>query len=346
MGERPDLAGDHVGSHPWCLLDLEPPKSCGINHSRLSLVGGVVLLGFDCSCPRRGREKGDYMKSTRLTWRVGTLASLVALAVVALGAGAGQSAPSGSAQADGIIVSGTTDAITNLDPAGNYDYPSFAADILIYEHLLDFKNGTRLQPSLATGCSAVSGNLRRWRCNLRRGVEFHDGSAFDSADVKHTFDRVIKINDPSGIASLLGNLRSTQTNGRYAVTFNLKTPQSTWPKILATGAGFIVPSTYPATRLQANNQPQIGTGPYRLTRYTAGQQAVFEAFDDYWGPAARNEGVIVRQFARSSTQKLALERGEIDMAFNSGAMPPAELNSLKRNRNVRVHQGVGVGIRY
>ena len=282
-------------------------------------------------------------RETRL--RLGGLAGLVVLVVAALGAGAGQSAPSGSAQA-GIIVSGTTDAITNLDPAGNYDYPSFAADIMIYEHLLDFKNGARLQPSLATRCFAVSGNLRRWRCNLRRGVEFHDGSAFDSADVKHTFDRVVKINDPSGISSLLGNLRSTQTNGRFAVTFNLKDPQSTWPQILATGAGFIVPSSYPANRLQANDQPQIGTGPYRLTRYTAGQQSVFERFDDYWGPAARNEGVILRQFARSSTQKLALERGEIDMAFNSGAPVPAELNSLKRNRNIRVHQGVGVSIRY
>ena len=153
------------------------------------------------------------MNRRETRWRLGALAGLVVLAVAALGAGAGQSALSGNAQAR-IIVSGTTDAITNLDPAGNYDYPSFAADILIYEHLLDFKNGARLQPSLATRCFAVSGNLRRWRCNLRRGVEFHDGSAFDSADVKHTFDRVVKINDPSGISSLLGNLRSTTTNGR------------------------------------------------------------------------------------------------------------------------------------
>jgi peptide/nickel transport system substrate-binding protein len=285
------------------------------------------------------------MKRRETRWRSGALAGLIVLVVAALGAGAGQSALSGSAQS-GIIVSGTTDAITNIDPAGAYDYPSFMAAINIYEHLLDFKNNARLQPSLATRCFAVNGNLRRWRCNLRRGVEFHDGSAFDSADVKHSFDRVIRINDPSGISSLLGNLASTRTNGRYAVTFNLKSPQSTWPQILATGAGFIVPSSYPANRLQANNQPQIGTGPYRLTRYTAGQQSVFERFDDYWGQPARNEGVILRQFARSSTQKLALERGEIDMAFNSGAMPPAELDALKRNRNIRVHQGVGVSIRY
>ena len=174
------------------------------------------------------------------------LAALMVLLVAALGAGAGNSALGASSQS-GIIVSGTTDAITNLDPAGNYDYPSFMADINIYEHLLDFKTGTRLQPSLATRCFAVRGNLRTWRCNLRRGVEFHDGSAFDSADVKHTFDRVKRINDPSGISSLLGNLKSTRTNGQFAVTFNLASPQATWPLILATGAGFIVPNSYSGT---------------------------------------------------------------------------------------------------
>ena len=99
---------------------------------------------------------------------------------------------------------------------------------LIYQQLMGFPNGAKLQPVLATRCFAVGGN-RTWRCNLRRGVEFHDGSAFDSADVKHSFDRVIKIDDPSGISSLLGNLKSTKTNGRYAVTFNLKSAQSTWP---------------------------------------------------------------------------------------------------------------------
>ena len=88
-----------------------------------------------------------------------------------------------------IIIDGTTDSITNLDPAGNYDYPSFAVGHLIYEHLLDFKNGAKLQPVAGNQCFAV-GNLRTWRCNLRRGVEFHDGSAFDSADVKFSFDRV------------------------------------------------------------------------------------------------------------------------------------------------------------
>jgi peptide/nickel transport system substrate-binding protein len=283
------------------------------------------------------------MKRRARGWRFGVLASGVALAVVVLGAGAGYSALSGSSQ-DAIIIDGTSDSVTNIDPAGEYDYGSFTVDVLIYEGLYGFPNGPRLTPVLATGCKA-SANLKSWRCTLRRNVTFHDGSAFDSGDVKFSFDRVVKINDPSGIASLLGNLKSVQTNGKYAVTFNLKSPQSTWPLILATSAGLIVPQgTYPANKLQANDQPQIGTGYYKLTRYTPGQQAVFEANDDYWGTKAKNDGLIIRYYAKSSTMKLAVQRGEIDMAFQT--FTPTELVSLRKAKGIRVHVGNGAVIRY
>jgi peptide/nickel transport system substrate-binding protein len=270
------------------------------------------------------------------------MATLALLVVIVAGAGIGQTALDRADQS-GVLVSGTTDTVTNIDPAGNYDFGSFSLDINVFEHLYDAKNGAKLVPSLATKC-APRGTAKTWRCNLRRGVTFHDGSAFDSADVKHSFDRVIKINDPSGISSLLSNLKSVSTNGKYAVTFNLKSAQSTWPFILASGAGAIVPSSYPANRLQANNQPQVGTGPYKLVRYTPGQQAVFEANGDYWGPGARNDGLILRYYAKSSTMKLALQRGEIDMAFQT--FTPTELTSLGKAENIRVYQGQGAVIRY
>ena len=127
-------------------------------------------------------------------WRLGVLAGLVALVTAAIGAGAGQSAP---AAASGTIVAGTTDTVTNIDPAGAYDYGSFTLAESIYNNLYQASNGVKVTPSLATKC-APAGTVKTWRCTLRRGVKFSDGSAFDSADVKASFDRVVKINDPSG----------------------------------------------------------------------------------------------------------------------------------------------------
>ena len=273
------------------------------------------------------------------------MASLALLVVVVAGAGVAQSALSGAGQS-GVLVSRTTDSITNIDPAGNYDFGVHARHQL---HRAPVRRQERGQDRAVTRDGLRPGENREdVRCTLRRGVTFHDGSAFDSADVKHSFDRVsnpgvVKEAAANTPSSLLSNLKSVKVNGKYAVTFNLKSPASTWRFILSTGAAGIVPSTYPGNKLQPNNQPQIGTGPYRLTKYTPGQQAVFEPYAD-WGPQAKNDGLIIRYYSKSSTMKLALERGEIDMAFQT--FTPTELTSLKKARNVRVYQGPGAVIRY
>ena len=120
------------------------------------------------------------MKRRPVSWRIGALSSVVALVVVVLGTGAAQSAP--GAPSATTLVDGTTDSITNIDPAGSYDYGTQTLESNVFEHLLDFRHGSKLEPSLATKCFSV-GSLTTWRCTLRRGVEFSDGSAFDSADV-------------------------------------------------------------------------------------------------------------------------------------------------------------------
>ena len=202
-----------------------------------------------------------------------------------------------------------------------------------YEHLLDFRHGPKLEPSLATRCFSV-GSLATWRCNLRRGVQFSDGSAFDSTDVKFSFDRVsnktiVKEAGANSPSSLLGNMKSVKTNGKYAVTFRLKSPQVTWPSILATQAAYIVPSdTYEPNHLRGNSESQIGTGPYVLTKYSPGQQAVFTRNESYWGTPAKTDNLIIRYYSKSSTMKLAIQRGEIDMSYQS--FTPNEITSLQK----------------
>ena len=286
--------------------------------------------------PNTGWRKGNYMKGRRVSLRIGALSSVVALVVIALGAGAGQSAFAGPSAT--TLVDGTTDTVTNIDPAGAYDYGTNTLENNIFEHLLDFRHGPKLEPSLATKCFSV-GSLRTWRCTLRRGVTFSDGSAFDSTDVKFSFDRVtnptiVKEAAANSPSPLLGNLKSVTTNGKYAVTFRLKSPQVTWPSILATQAAFIVPSdTYEPNHLRGNTEAQIGTGPYVLTKYTPGQQAVFKRNNDYWGKPAKTDNLIIRYYAKSSTMKLAIQRGEIDMAFRvhaDGAHVAPEAEGLRR----------------
>src|SRR5438270_903399 len=98
---------------------------------------------------------------------------LAGLALAAVGVTAAQSKPLHSTAS--TIIDGTTDTVTNVDPAGNYDYGSATVDLLVYQHLLDYPEGHRSPtPSLATGCTANSAQTA-WTCTLKKGVKLSNG---------------------------------------------------------------------------------------------------------------------------------------------------------------------------
>ena len=282
-------------------------------------------------------------------WRLGLSLAFVLGAVVTLGAGAGLSAGNAVKQsaAGKTLIDGTTDKVVAIDPAGNYDFGSATVDANIFQHLLEAGPGSLTpHPVLATKCG-FKGNLKTFVCKLRRGVKFHNGKRMTSADVVWSFRRVVKIHDPSGIDTLLENMKSIKPRGKFGVIFRLKRPQATWPEILTTGAGQIVPrGPYSMTKVRSNSSSQIGTGPYKLVKFTQGQQAVFKRWNGYWNRRhkAKTPNLIITYYSSSATMKLALERKTIDMAFQS--FTPTELSALGRERGIIVHKGRAAVIRY
>ena len=244
------------------------------------------------------------------------------------------------------IVDGSTGTVVNVDPANEYDFDSFTVDLQIFQGLYGFPNGASIEPVLATGCNH-SADLKTWTCQLRKDVKFSNGDPMTSADVKYSFDRVLKIKGDQGIYTLLSPLASVTTKGDYTVIFHLNTPFSIWPYILSTNAGYIVDkNTFPANKILANTDTAhlIGTGPYVLSKFTPGQQAVFAPNTNYWGDPPNNGGFIINYYTKSSTMKLDLERGNLDMAFQTFA--PNEISAMQNESSLTVHQGQGVAIRY
>jgi peptide/nickel transport system substrate-binding protein len=94
------------------------------------------------------------MKERLQSWRLGALAALVVLVVGVVGAGVGESAFSGGTSASAsTLVDGTTDSVTNIDPAGTYDYGTFTLDFNVFEHLMQYRNNTKLEPELRRSAS-------------------------------------------------------------------------------------------------------------------------------------------------------------------------------------------------
>jgi peptide/nickel transport system substrate-binding protein len=63
----------------------------------------------------------------------------------------------------------------------------------------------------------------------------------------------------------------------------------------------------------------IGTGPYKLVRWSKDEEIVLEANDQYWRGAPRIKTVVFRPIPDDAVRVAALQNGEVDVAVN---IPP------------------------
>jgi peptide/nickel transport system substrate-binding protein len=165
--------------------------------------------------------------------------------------------------------------------------------------------------------------------------------------VKFSLDRQIKIADPNGPASLLGSLKDVEATDPKTVTMNLKKADGTWPFVLTHNVAAIVPSKiYPADKKQPDDKV-IGSGPYMLEKYTPGQQAVLKVNPEYTGAnKGQTANFIMQYFEQPSALKLAIEQGDVDIAYQT--LSPTDIESLRgeADKGVKVIDGAGTAIRY
>jgi peptide/nickel transport system substrate-binding protein len=247
---------------------------------------------------------------------------------------------------DATLVLGTTDQPNSYDPAGSYDLPSWTVIYNTYSFLMTLPPGeTTPVPDAAKSCG-WSGETT-YKCTLRRDIQFTNGDQLTAADVKFSFNRVIEMDKPSGPSSLLSPIQSISTPDKWTVVFDLKSHTATWPYILATGAGAIVPKgVYPADELQPSDEV-VGSGHYEVAAYKPNVQTVLERNEDYYGDrAARNQRAIVQYFSNSSALKLAVQQGNIDIAYRK--LTPTDVKSLREadDDDLSIVEGQGTAIRY
>src|SRR5689334_20796802 len=109
-------------------------------------------------------------------------AAIATVVLVVVGCGSSKKSTSTGGNSSARIIDGTNE----------YDYDSFTVDLQIFQGLYGFPTSSKLAPVLAKGCNH-SADLKTWTCELRQGVKFSNVDTMTSADVKYSFDRVLKI---------------------------------------------------------------------------------------------------------------------------------------------------------
>lgn len=265
------------------------------------------------------------------------------------GGGSGGSTGDGDASGEPIIV-GTTDKVTTLDPAGSYDNGSLAVQTQVFPYLVNTDyNSTDVVPDLAESAEFTAPN--EYTVTLPAGLKWANGHDLTSSDVKFSFDRNLAIADPNGASSLLYNLDSVETPDDTTVVFKLKTDNDqVFPFILTSFPGAIVDEEVFSADAITPDQDIVDAdafgGPYTITSWDFNQAVEFAANDAYQGllDAPVNGGVVLQYFAESSNLKLAVQQGDVDVAYRS--LSATDVEDLKGNDDVSVVDGPGGEIRY
>ncbi|QOV39775.1 peptide-binding protein [Streptomyces ferrugineus] len=254
---------------------------------------------------------------------------------------------SDSTEEEGPIVVGTTAAPSTLDPAASWD-SSWELFRNIYQTLLSYPPGsTTPEPDAAENCRFTDNSNMKYQCELREGLTFSDGHTLDAKAVKHSVDRIRKINVKTGPAGLLGSLERVQVLNDREVVFHLNKADATFPFVLATPAMSIVdPEEYPEDKLREGGSI-VGSGPYTLSSYDDGNQAELVKNDSYKGIAERkHSAVTIRYYQDSPTMVAALRDKKLDVAFRGLAADDIVDIQADDDDDLQMIEGSGTEINY
>jgi len=244
-----------------------------------------------------------------------------------------------------VLVHADPASLRNADPAVAYDAPSAQTVRAVYEGLVTYKgSGPDIEPVLATSWESLNSGMV-WRFHLRRGVKFHDGTAFDANAVKFSLDRFLKIGK-GGAGNFQPFLNSSSVGvvDPYTVEIRLTKAYGPFIETMASEFGPWILSPA-AVNAHAKNGDMggdwlkfhdAGTGAYTIQSVTPGQEVVMVAFKDYWrGWAPDNfTKVIIRTVPETATRRMLLERGDAQLVNRPS---PDDADALKRDPKITVY---------
>jgi len=246
------------------------------------------------------------------------------------------------------LVLGTTDSWSSFESAWVYSFHDWELFHQCADGLLNVKPGTagEVEPALAESYD-VSDDGTVYTFHLRPNVTFPNGDPMNADAVVFSLERIPPINEAEGENA--GFLYSAYVSGvekvddlTVNVTFNAVYPFA--PQLIATNPWKILnPKQWSATEAGTENSA-CGIGPYVLTSFTEGEETIFEANPTYYGAQPKTPKLIVRYFADSPTMALALQNGEIDVAWKS--LSPSDFEAMQSAAGIVTETAGGTEIRY
>ena len=280
------------------------------------------------------------------------------VALAALMLGTAPAALFAETPADTLVLADAIDDIVSLDPGEAYEFSGLDVVNNTYDGLieLDPLQPDVLVPGLAESWS-VSDDGLTFSFKMKPGLTFSSGNPVRAEDAAFSLQRAIKLNKSP--AFILGQFGWTAENVDAMVTVEgdmlvLKADQAYAPTFLYNCLTSGIASVVDRETVMANEvagdfgnewlkSNSAGTGAYTLKSFKPNEGYVLEMRPGYWRGDAIIPKVFMRHVPEAATQRLQIEKGDIDIARE---LTPVDIEGLTGNPDVVIQQDVGGQIFY
>lgn len=248
-----------------------------------------------------------------------------------------------------LVIAHRIDDITTLDPAESFEFAGGDLSRNVYSRLvnldpMDLSAGYK--PDLAESWE-VSEDGKTITFTMREGVKFASGNPVRAEDAAFSLQRAVILNKTP--AFILGQFGFTPENaaemirvedGKLLITTDKKYATSFVLNCLtATIGGIVDKELVMANEVDGDmgntwlKTHTAGSGHYTLASWKPNESVTLVANPDYYGGTPAMERVIVRHVQESASQRLLLERGDIDIARN---LNPEDIAGVMENEDLKV----------
>jgi peptide/nickel transport system substrate-binding protein len=255
-------------------------------------------------------------------------------------------APASAQKQGGSITVGLELDIPGFDPlkVGVYDTAALTAAAALFETLTYLDDDGKPQPKLALSWTH-SDDFKTWTFKLRPGVKFHDGTPFNAEAAKANFDRQKDPANKCRCAFYISGIHDLQAPDELTLVYNLNDPAVNFPSLVSysnQNAAVHSPTAWKTKGDEYNRNP-VGTGPYVLKSWTAGDRMVLERNPDYWNKGHPYlDRIVLKPLPDQQSRFASLQSGEADIIWDDEA-DADNIQRAQKDPRLTVHSYAGSG---
>ncbi|MEO6016114.1 MAG: ABC transporter substrate-binding protein, partial [Polaromonas sp.] len=249
---------------------------------------------------------------------------------------------------DTLVVAFAFDDIITMDPGEVFEISGGEIMGNTYDRLLrfDVNDPSKLIADLAKSWS-VSSDGKTYSFELKPGLKFASGNPITAEDVVFSFQRAVLLDkSPAFILTQFGlskdNVKDkVKQTGPLTLTFETdKTyaPTFVYNCLTANIAAIVDKKLVMSKEVNGDlgyawlKTNYAGSGPLKLREWRANEIIALERNDNYYGEKSKMARVIYRHVKEAASQRLQLEKGDVDIARN---LSPEDLAALAANKSIK-----------